>query len=50
MVKTIFTFIFIALIALIAISTAKAQTELRDGMYAQMQTNKGLILLRLFYD
>ena len=47
MVKTIFTFIFIALIA---ISPAKAQTELRDGMYAQMQTNKGLILLRLFYD
>ncbi len=47
MVKTIFTFIFVALIA---ISPAKAQTELRDGMYAQMQTNKGLILLRLFYD
>ena len=53
MVKTIFTFIFFALIGLIAlvpISPAKAQTELRDGMYAQMQTNKGLILLRLFYD
>ena len=49
MVKTIFTFIFI-FISLIAISPAKAQTELDDGMYAQMQTNKGLILLRLFYD
>ena len=37
-------------ISLLAAMPARAQNELRDGIYAQMQTNKGLILLRLFYD
>ena len=47
MAKSIFTIIFISLTAVVP---ARAQNELGDGMYAQMQTNKGLILLRLFYD
>jgi cyclophilin family peptidyl-prolyl cis-trans isomerase len=47
MFKNIFTIMFIGLIAVIP---ARAQDELSDGMYAQMQTSKGLILLRLFYD
>ena len=47
MTKNIFTIIFISLITVIP---ARAQNELRNGMYAQMQTNKGLILLKLFYD
>ncbi len=47
MIKYIFTIIFISLIAVIP---ATAQNEFDDGIYAQMQTNKGLILLKLFYD
>ncbi|MFT7694659.1 MAG: cyclophilin family peptidyl-prolyl cis-trans isomerase [Candidatus Latescibacterota bacterium] len=47
MVKKIGT---LFLLSLITVLPAKAQSDLGEGMYAQMQTNKGLILLKLFYD
>jgi len=46
MIKKIYT---LFLLGLLVALPARAQ-ELDDGMYAQMQTNKGLILLKLFYD
>lgn len=46
MVKKIAT---LFLLSLLVALPASAQ-ELGDGMYAQMQTNKGLIVLKLFYD
>ena len=47
MVKTICTAICLSFTAVLPTG---AQSDLGNGMYAQMQTNKGLILLRLFYD
>ena len=47
MAKTICTVI---LLSVIAAMPARAQNEHAPGMYAKMQTNKGLILLKLFYD
>ena len=47
MAKTICTVIFLSVIAAMP---ARAQNEHAPGMYAKMQTNKGLILLKLFYD
>jgi cyclophilin family peptidyl-prolyl cis-trans isomerase len=47
MVKKTLVLFFLSIIAALP---AQAQNDLPNGMYAQMQTNKGLIVIKLFYD